>query len=50
MGVSPKTVETYRAVKSGGEAEAPAIIVQRLIAARVSGVAFSHTSDGDSDG
>ena len=36
-----ETVETYRAVKSGGEAEAPAIIVQRMIMAKSSGVAFS---------
>ncbi|WP_336096345.1 PEP/pyruvate-binding domain-containing protein [Roseovarius sp. CH_XMU1461] len=35
------TVATYRAVKSGGEAEAPAIIVQRMIAATAAGVAFS---------
>ncbi len=35
------TVETYRAVKSGGEAEAPAIIVQRMIDAKAAGVAFS---------
>lgn len=35
------TVSTYRAVRSGGAAEAPAIIVQRMIAARVAGVAFS---------
>lgn len=35
------TVETYRAIKSGGEAEAPAIIVQRMIDARSAGVAFS---------
>ena len=36
-----QTVETYRAVKSGGAAAAPAIIVQRMIDARVAGVAFS---------
>ena len=36
-----QTVETYRAVTSGGVAEAPAIIVQRMIEARVAGVAFS---------
>ena len=36
-----ETVETYRAVKSGGAAEAPAIIVQRMIAANASGIAFS---------
>jgi rifampicin phosphotransferase len=36
-----QTVETYRAVKSGGTAEAPAIIIQRMIDARVAGVAFS---------
>ncbi len=35
------TVETYRAVKSGGEAEAPAIIVQRMVDAKAAGVAFS---------
>lgn len=35
------TVATYRAVKSGGDAEAPAIVVQQMIDARVSGVAFS---------
>ncbi len=35
------TVETYRAVKSGGGAEAPAIIVQRMIDAKAAGVAFS---------
>ncbi len=35
------TVETYRALKSGGDAEAPAIIVQRMIDARAAGVAFS---------
>ncbi|MDB5661535.1 MAG: phosphoenolpyruvate synthase [Cypionkella sp.] len=36
-----ETVETYRAVKSGGTAAAPAVIVQRMIDARVAGVAFS---------
>ena len=36
-----QTIETYRAVTSGGVAEAPAIIVQRMIDARVAGVAFS---------
>ncbi|WP_299965459.1 PEP/pyruvate-binding domain-containing protein [uncultured Roseobacter sp.] len=36
-----KTVTTYRAVKSGGDARAPAIVVQQMIDARVSGVAFS---------
>jgi rifampicin phosphotransferase len=36
-----ETVETYRAVKSGGTAAAPSIIVQRMIDARVAGVAFS---------
>lgn len=35
------TVETYRAVKSGGQPEAPSIIVQRMINARSAGVAFS---------
>ncbi|MEM8850499.1 MAG: PEP/pyruvate-binding domain-containing protein [Pseudomonadota bacterium] len=35
------TVETYRALKTGAQAEAPAIVVQRMIAARASGVAFS---------
>lgn len=35
------TVETYRAVKSGGEVEAPAIIVQRMVDAKTAGVAFS---------
>lgn len=35
------TVTTYRAVKSGGTAAAPAIVVQQMINARVSGVAFS---------
>lgn len=35
------TVATYRAVKSGGDAAAPAIVVQQMIDARVSGVAFS---------
>lgn len=35
------TVATYRAVRSGGAAAAPAIVVQRMIAAQVSGVAFS---------
>ena len=36
-----QTMETYRQVKSGGEAEAPAIIVQRMINATAAGVAFS---------
>lgn len=36
-----ETVATYRAVRSGGDATAPAIVVQKMIAARVSGVAFS---------
>lgn len=36
-----ETVETYRKVKSGGKAEAPAIIVQRMIDATAAGVAFS---------
>lgn len=35
------TVETYRAKTSGDAAEAPAVIVQRMIDARASGVAFS---------
>ena len=34
-------VATYTALKSGGEVAPPAIVVQRMIAARVSGVAFS---------
>ena len=34
-------VQTYRAVKSGGDAAPPAIIVQQMIQAKVSGVAFS---------
>ncbi|SLN66404.1 PEP/pyruvate-binding domain-containing protein [Ruegeria meonggei] len=36
-----ETVATYRAVKSGGGAEAPSIIVQRMIDATAAGVAFS---------
>ena len=36
-----ETVETYRAIKSGGGAEAPAVIVQRMVAAVAAGVAFS---------
>ncbi|MBT8409671.1 MAG: phosphoenolpyruvate synthase, partial [Alphaproteobacteria bacterium] len=36
-----ETVATYRAVRAGGQAAAPAILVQRMIAARASGVAFS---------
>lgn len=36
-----ETVATYRAVRSGGDATAPAIVVQKMIDARVSGVAFS---------
>ena len=36
-----ETVETYRALKTGGAAEAPAIVVQKMVTARVSGVAFS---------
>ena len=36
-----ETVATYRAVKSGGAAEAPAVIVQTMIDAVVAGVAFS---------
>ncbi|MEH6835761.1 MULTISPECIES: PEP/pyruvate-binding domain-containing protein [Falsihalocynthiibacter] len=36
-----QTVATYRALKSGGEAEGPAVIVQRMIDAVSAGVAFS---------
>jgi len=36
-----ETVQTYRRVKSGGKAEAPSIIVQRMIDATCAGVAFS---------
>lgn len=36
-----ETVQTYRARRSGGAAEAPAIIVQRMIDAQAAGVAFS---------
>ncbi len=36
-----ETVQTYRTVKSGGDAEAPSIIVQRMIDAKSAGVAFS---------
>jgi len=36
-----ETVQTYRRVKSGGMAEAPSIIVQRMIDATCAGVAFS---------
>ena len=36
-----QTVETYRKVQSGGVAEAPAILIQCMIAAQKSGVAFS---------
>jgi len=36
-----ETVQTYRKIKSGGEAEAPATIVQRMIEAISAGVAFS---------
>ncbi|MCF6274064.1 MAG: hypothetical protein L3J37_12935 [Rhodobacteraceae bacterium] len=36
-----ETVQTYRRVKSGGAAEAPSIIVQRMIDAISAGVAFS---------
>lgn len=36
-----ETVETYRAVKSGGGSEAPAIIVQRMVDAKTAGIAFS---------
>ncbi len=35
-----ETVATYRALKAGGTAEGPAVIVQRMIAARAAGVAF----------
>jgi len=35
------TVQTYRKVKSGGDAEAPAIVVQRMIEAVSAGIAFS---------
>lgn len=35
------TVATYRAVKSGGAAEGPAVIVQQMIDATAAGVAFS---------
>jgi phosphohistidine swiveling domain-containing protein len=35
------TVATYRAVKTGGDAEGPAVIVQRMIDATAAGVAFS---------
>lgn len=35
------TVETYRALKTGDKAEAPAIVVQRMIDADSAGVAFS---------
>ncbi len=36
-----ETVATYRNVKTGGTAEAPAIIVQRMIPADTAGIAFS---------
>ncbi len=36
-----ETVATYRAVKSGGAAEGPAVIVQNMIDATAAGVAFS---------
>ncbi len=36
-----ETVATYRAIKSGGAAEGPAVIVQRMISATSAGVAFS---------
>lgn len=36
-----ETVATYRALKTGGEAEGPAVIVQRMIDATCAGVAFS---------
>lgn len=36
-----ETVATYRAVKAGGEADGPAVIVQRMIEATCAGVAFS---------
>lgn len=35
------TVQTYRAVRSGGDAEGPAVIVQCMIDAEAAGVAFS---------
>ncbi len=35
------TVATYRALRTGVEAEGPAVIVQRMIDARAAGVAFS---------
>ena len=35
------TVATYRALKTGAQAEGPAVIVQRMIAATAAGVAFS---------
>ncbi|NNE81363.1 MAG: phosphoenolpyruvate synthase [Silicimonas sp.] len=36
-----ETVETYRSIKAGGQAEGPAVVVQRMIDARAAGVAFS---------
>jgi pyruvate,water dikinase len=36
-----ETVATYRALKTGAQAEGPAVIVQRMIPARAAGVAFS---------
>lgn len=36
-----ETVEKYRQLKSGGEREAPSIIVQKMVDAKLSGVAFS---------
>ncbi|MFD1911307.1 PEP/pyruvate-binding domain-containing protein [Halodurantibacterium flavum] len=36
-----ETVATYRARWSGGQAEGPAVVVQRMVDARVAGVAFS---------
>ncbi|MDO8883083.1 PEP/pyruvate-binding domain-containing protein, partial [Pseudotabrizicola sp.] len=36
-----ETVATYRALKSKGKAEGPAVVVQRMVDARVAGVAFS---------
>ncbi|PUB10172.1 PEP/pyruvate-binding domain-containing protein [Yoonia sediminilitoris] len=36
-----ETVKTYRAVKSGGKAEGPSVIVQRMVDATAAGVAFS---------
>lgn len=36
-----QTVAAYRALKTGAEAEAPAIVVQTMVPARAAGVAFS---------